>query len=87
MSHTRRQWWQPTLVEMQARALARHATQVVVHEGYYSLSNHLAFRLSGREGFAQFDPVSRQLVMARPSVCAPPYGPHPGLLDHYQDHG
>jgi N-acetyl-1-D-myo-inositol-2-amino-2-deoxy-alpha-D-glucopyranoside deacetylase len=78
---------EPTLVEMQARALARHATQVVVHEGYYSLSNHVAFRLGGREGFAQFDPVHRHLVPARRSVCAPRYGPHPGLLDHYQDHG
>jgi N-acetyl-1-D-myo-inositol-2-amino-2-deoxy-alpha-D-glucopyranoside deacetylase len=77
---------EPTLVEMQARALARHATQVVVHEGYYSLSNHLAVRLSGREGFAQFDPVSRHLMRVHPPG-APPYGLHTGLLDHYQDHG
>jgi N-acetyl-1-D-myo-inositol-2-amino-2-deoxy-alpha-D-glucopyranoside deacetylase len=77
---------EPTLLEMQARALARHATQVVVHEGYYSLSNHIAVRLSGREAFAQFDPVAGHLVPA-PPTGAPPYGPHAGLLDHYQDHG
>lgn len=77
---------EPTLVEMQCRALARHATQVVVHEGYYALSNHRTARLSGREGFAQFDPVANRLVPG-PPAGAPSYGPHRGLLDHLQDHG
>lgn len=77
---------EPTLVEMQGRALARHATQVVVHEGYYALSNHVTARLSGREGFARFDPLAGQL-MPVPPPGAPPYGPYKGLLDHYQDHG
>jgi N-acetyl-1-D-myo-inositol-2-amino-2-deoxy-alpha-D-glucopyranoside deacetylase len=58
------------LVEMQSRALASHATQVVVHEGYYTLSNHIASRLSGREGFTRFDPVTGRLVPAAPG--APP---------------
>jgi N-acetyl-1-D-myo-inositol-2-amino-2-deoxy-alpha-D-glucopyranoside deacetylase len=53
---------EPTLVQRQTRALAQHATQVVVYEGYYALSNHIAGRLSGREGFAQFDPVAGHLV-------------------------
>jgi len=52
------------LVEMQSRALARHRTQVSVHDGYYALSNHIASRLSGREGFAQLDPLTGDLVAA-----------------------
>lgn len=59
---------EPTLVQTQARALARHATQAVVHDGYYTLSNHIAVRLSGREGFARFDPVAGRL---RPRSCGP----------------
>ena len=55
----------PTLVQMQSRALAKHATQVVVYEGYYALSNHVASRLSGREGFAQVNPVTGALVPAK----------------------
>jgi N-acetyl-1-D-myo-inositol-2-amino-2-deoxy-alpha-D-glucopyranoside deacetylase len=61
---------EPTLVEVQGQALARHATQVVVHDGYYTLSNHVASRLSGREGFAQFDPVAGRLLPPTPG--APP---------------
>jgi N-acetyl-1-D-myo-inositol-2-amino-2-deoxy-alpha-D-glucopyranoside deacetylase len=72
---------EPTMVERQSRALAEHATQVVVYEGYYALSNHVASRLSGREGFARFDPVAGQLVPARPG--APPYR---GLLHGWSDH-
>ena len=55
---------EPTLVQMQSRALAQHATQVVVYEGYYALSNRIAGRLSGREGFAQLDPVTGARVPA-----------------------
>ena len=55
---------EPTLVAMQRRALAQHATQVIVYEGYYALSNRIVGRLSGREGFAQYDPVAGQLVTA-----------------------
>jgi N-acetyl-1-D-myo-inositol-2-amino-2-deoxy-alpha-D-glucopyranoside deacetylase len=61
---------EPTLVEMQSKALAQHASQVIVYEGYYALSNHLAARLSGREGFARFDPVGGHLVSA--PLGAPP---------------
>ena len=61
---------EPTLVGLQCRALALHSTQVVVHEGYYTLSNHVATRLSGREGFARFDLVAGRLIPAAPG--APP---------------
>jgi N-acetyl-1-D-myo-inositol-2-amino-2-deoxy-alpha-D-glucopyranoside deacetylase len=53
---------EPTLVGIQSRALAEHATQVVVYQGYYTLSNNIVSRLGGREGFARFDPVAGQLV-------------------------
>jgi len=72
---------EPTLVETQSRALAHYASQVIVYRGYYTLSNHIAARLSGREGFAQFDPVTGLLVPATPGVS-----PSNGLLDQYQDH-
>jgi N-acetyl-1-D-myo-inositol-2-amino-2-deoxy-alpha-D-glucopyranoside deacetylase len=68
---------EPTLVEIQSRALAEHVTQVVVHEGYYTLSNHIASRLSGREGFARFDPVARHLLPGTPGMSR-----HTGLLTH-----
>ena len=55
---------EPALVELQTRALAQHASQVSVYEGYYALSNHIAARLSGREGFARFDPAAGHLVPA-----------------------
>jgi N-acetyl-1-D-myo-inositol-2-amino-2-deoxy-alpha-D-glucopyranoside deacetylase len=61
---------EPRLVEMQSRALAQHATQVIVYDGYYALSNHIAARLSAREGFAQFDPVAGHLLAGR--IGAPP---------------
>jgi N-acetyl-1-D-myo-inositol-2-amino-2-deoxy-alpha-D-glucopyranoside deacetylase len=59
---------EPTLVDIQSRALAEHATQVVVYPGYYTLSNHITTRLSGREGFAQFDPVAGRLVPGTPGT-------------------
>jgi len=59
---------EPTLVELQCRALAEHRSQVSVGNGYYALSNRIAARLSGREGFARFDPVAGQLVAAAPGA-------------------
>ena len=73
---------EPTLVEIQGRALARHTTQVIVYEGYYALSNHITSRLSGREGFAQFDFVAGHLVPAAPGAS-----PVNGLLSLSQGHG
>lgn len=70
-----------TLVDIQSRALAEHATQVVVYPGYYALSNHITTRLSGREGFAQFDPVAGRLV---PGIPGTPR--RSGLLSGAQRH-
>ncbi|HET8599870.1 MAG TPA: N-acetyl-1-D-myo-inositol-2-amino-2-deoxy-alpha-D-glucopyranoside deacetylase [Segeticoccus sp.] len=47
------------------RALREHRTQVRVFDGYYALSNDLAARLSGREGYAVLDPTSGAPVDAR----------------------
>jgi N-acetyl-1-D-myo-inositol-2-amino-2-deoxy-alpha-D-glucopyranoside deacetylase len=72
---------EPTMVETQSRALAEHRTQVAVHKGYYVLSNRIAARLSGREGFARFDPVAGVLV---PAVPGQPR--HTDLLTDLRDH-
>ena len=45
----------PQLAAVQAAALAEHATQVRVFEGYYALSNDIAARLAGREAFVLVD--------------------------------
>jgi N-acetyl-1-D-myo-inositol-2-amino-2-deoxy-alpha-D-glucopyranoside deacetylase len=68
---------EPTMVQMQSRALAKHATQVVVYEGYYALSNHIASRLSGREGFARVDPVTGTVVAGKPGAL-----PVHGLIEN-----
>jgi N-acetyl-1-D-myo-inositol-2-amino-2-deoxy-alpha-D-glucopyranoside deacetylase len=73
---------EPALVDLQSRALAQHATQVTVYDGYYTLSNHIASRLSGREGFARFDPMTGKLV--RGAHGAPR---HTGLLTDSQGRG
>jgi N-acetyl-1-D-myo-inositol-2-amino-2-deoxy-alpha-D-glucopyranoside deacetylase len=70
---------EPALVDIQSRALAQHATQVSVFDGYYALSNHIAVRLSGREGFARFDPVRRELLSSGRDVPR-----HTGLLSDSQ---
>jgi N-acetyl-1-D-myo-inositol-2-amino-2-deoxy-alpha-D-glucopyranoside deacetylase len=43
------------VVPVQAEALRCHATQVVVGQGWYALSNHVVSRLAGREGYARLD--------------------------------
>ena len=48
----------PELVAVQSAALAEHATQVRVFEGYYALSNDIAARLAGREAFVRVDPAT-----------------------------
>lgn len=69
---------EPGLVDLQSRALAKHATQVSVFDGYYALSNHVAGRLCGREGFARFDPLLGHLVPAASGAHGA--GRHTGLL-------
>jgi N-acetyl-1-D-myo-inositol-2-amino-2-deoxy-alpha-D-glucopyranoside deacetylase len=73
---------EPALVDIQSRALAQHATQVSVYDGYYALSNHVAVRLAGREGFAQFDPLRGELVPSTPDGTR-----HTGLLTQRQGPG
>lgn len=46
------------------RALAEHRTQVVVHDGWYTLSNDVAARLVDREGYALLDPRTGEPVPA-----------------------
>jgi N-acetyl-1-D-myo-inositol-2-amino-2-deoxy-alpha-D-glucopyranoside deacetylase len=72
---------EPTLVELQSRALSQHKTQVSVYDGYYALSNHVAARLAGREGFARFDLRTGDLV---PEVAGAPR--HTGLLMDVRTH-
>lgn len=54
----------PGVVDVQADALRCHRTQVSVYDGYYTLSNHIAARLSGREGFAEIDVDTGEQVPA-----------------------
>ncbi|MGV1007760.1 MAG: N-acetyl-1-D-myo-inositol-2-amino-2-deoxy-alpha-D-glucopyranoside deacetylase [Dermatophilaceae bacterium] len=62
-------------LDRQVRALRAHRTQVrVFDEGYYTLSNLLAARLSGREAFIRFDPVTGRRQAPDPA------GPAGGLL-------
>ncbi len=46
------------VLPVQAGALEAHATQVVLGDGWYALSNHHVFRLAGREGYALLDPAT-----------------------------
>ena len=52
----------PELVPVQAAALAHHVTQVTVVGDLYTLSNDVAARLGGREGFARLDPATGLLA-------------------------
>ena len=67
----------PSVVGRQQEALRSHETQVVVGEGWFALSNDVASRLSGREGYALLDPATGALV---PSVAAAAAVRRPGLL-------
>jgi len=55
----------PGVVEAQGEALRAHATQVVVGDGWYALSNDVAARLAGREGYARLDAATGRLVPGR----------------------
>jgi N-acetyl-1-D-myo-inositol-2-amino-2-deoxy-alpha-D-glucopyranoside deacetylase len=54
----------PDLVRVQAAALAHHLTQVTVAGEVYALSNDVAARLGGREGFARLHPDTGLLAPA-----------------------
>nr|WP_202881405.1 N-acetyl-1-D-myo-inositol-2-amino-2-deoxy-alpha-D-glucopyranoside deacetylase [Pedococcus badiiscoriae] len=75
----------PALVPAQADALRKHATQVSVADSgdTYALSNDIAARLPGREGFALLDPVTGRLATAAEDELGggPAAAPrHSGLL-------
>lgn len=52
----------PGVVEVQAAALRAHTTQVIVASGAWALSNLVAGRMSGREGFAKVDVATGGLI-------------------------
>ncbi len=52
----------PAMVSRQAHALEAHRTQASVGDGYFSLSNRIAGRLSGREGFRLLKPGTDALT-------------------------
>lgn len=45
----------PGALPTQVAALREHPTQVTVHDGWYTLSNDIAARLPGREGYARWE--------------------------------
>jgi N-acetyl-1-D-myo-inositol-2-amino-2-deoxy-alpha-D-glucopyranoside deacetylase len=59
----------PGLVPAQAAALREHVTQVTVADSgdTYALSNDIAARIPGREGFALLDPATGRLAMHQPT--------------------
>lgn len=44
-----------SVLPVQAAALREHPSQVTVHDGWYTLSNDIAARLPGREGYAAWE--------------------------------
>ena len=69
----------PELLPVQAAALREHVTQVTVAASgdVYALSNDIAARIPGREGFARLDPDTGRLCAAGRTVS----GRHTDLLD------
>jgi N-acetyl-1-D-myo-inositol-2-amino-2-deoxy-alpha-D-glucopyranoside deacetylase len=59
----------PELVPVQADALRAHATQVTVAPSgdVYALSNDIAARIPGREGFSRLDPATGLLATQVPA--------------------
>jgi len=57
-------------VPAQEEALRHHATQVVVGDGWFALSNDIAARLAGREGYARLDATTGDLVPGNRTVGA-----------------
>jgi N-acetyl-1-D-myo-inositol-2-amino-2-deoxy-alpha-D-glucopyranoside deacetylase len=69
----------PELVPLQAAALRAHVTQVTVAASgeVYALSNDIAVRIPGREGFSRLDPATGLLVTPEATVS----GRHTDLLE------
>ena len=62
----------PDAVPRQVAALNEHRTQVTVVGDQYALSNDIAARLSGREGYAELDLATGELVPAVPGSARLP---------------
>lgn len=60
----------PAALQRQLRALREHPTQVSVHDGWFTLSNDIAARLAGREGFARW-PQAREALARVQGVPEP----------------
>lgn len=74
----------PGVVERQLAALRHHETQVVVGDRWFALSNDIAARLAGREGYALLDPSTGDVIGSggsTPSASRPPGGARPGLVE------
>lgn len=56
----------PAAVRLRNAALAEHATQVSLFDGYYALSNRVAARLPTREAFVELDPTAGGRVADAP---------------------
>jgi N-acetyl-1-D-myo-inositol-2-amino-2-deoxy-alpha-D-glucopyranoside deacetylase len=54
----------PEALAVQREALSQHVTQVTVRGDVYALSNDIAARLPGREGFARLDPATGSVAEA-----------------------
>lgn len=57
-------------VTRQIAALRAHRTQATVADEVYALSNDIAARLSGREGYARYDATKKQVLPGRSVVTA-----------------
>lgn len=55
----------PGALDRQVRALRSHPTQVTVHDGWFTLSNDIAARLAGREGYALWPAAQEPLARAQ----------------------
>ena len=64
----------PSVVERQQQALRSHATQVVVGDGWFALSNDVASRLAGREGYALMDPATGRPAPGSRATGGPRHG-------------
>ena len=55
----------PAALDRQVQALRGHPTQVTVHDGWFTLSNDIAARLPGREGYALWPAAQEPLAQAQ----------------------
>ena len=71
----------PEALPVQREALSQHVTQVTVRGDVYALSNDIAARLAGREGFARLDPATGEVAAPPAPRAGRRAGRVAGLLD------